>query len=555
VYSRYSAAGCSGTPVQVNIVASPDQAPLMRRLAEQWNTEKPAVDGRCVGAVIRPMAPASVAGLLGQDWDESRYGPRPDVWAPDYSAWLLFAAGRPDVAGLLPQATPASLATSPIVIAMQQPMAEALGWPGRQLGWTDLIGGFAHGKTWANYGHPEWGQLRMAMPDPTKFTAGQVAILTVLDTDNSQNLDNNELFAGLLLSQLATPDNDDSPAVLRKFLSANSPAEKAALPAAFPVLERDLAGYAANKPAVALAPIYPRDGLTYADYPYAVLRGPWVDETRQKAAGSFLEYLRSEPGQQAYEAAGFRDPDRGTKDVTLLAADRGFKQEVGAAPRKLTPETLTQFLGMWTTMQRPNNALLVLDISGSMNDTVPGTKGTRLDLIRKAAVTGVALLNNQTTIGLWAFSTKLTPATDYIEVVPPGKAGDLLRGVPRRLAIAGAVQKLRARGGTGLYDTVLAAYLRMQRAWRPNAQNVLVIMTDGKNEDDVGLTLAQLTARLRAAAKPERPLPIIGIAVGPQADAEALRTISQATGGRTFVERDDLSAIQQIVLAFAGRTS
>ncbi|HEU4421808.1 MAG TPA: substrate-binding and VWA domain-containing protein [Pilimelia sp.] len=555
VYARHSAAGCSGTPVQVNIVASPDQAPLMRRLADQWTTSKPAVDGQCVGAVVRPMPPGAVATQLGPGWDEGRDGPRPDVWAPDFSAWLLVAAGRPDAAGLLPQATPASLASSPVVIAMQRPMAEVLGWPGRQLGWSDLIGTFAHGKTWAQLGHPEWGPLRIGMPDPTLSTAGQVAIMTVLDTDNNQNLGDNELFAGLLLSQLATPEADDSPVMLRNFLAADSPAKLTKLPAAFPVLERDLAEYAANKPAVELSPIYPRDGIAYADYPYAVLRAPWVDETRQQAAQDFLDYLRSEPGQQAYEAAGFRDPDRGTKDVTLLAGERGFKQEVAAAPRKLTTESLTGLLGMWQVMQRPNNAMLVLDISGSMNDTVPGTRGSRLDLIRKAAMSGVTLLNNQTTIGLWVFSTKLTPATDYLEVVAPGKAGDLVGGVPRRLAIAGAVQKLRARGGTALYDTVLAAYLRMQQAWRPNAQNVLVVMTDGKNEDDVGLSLAQLTARLRAVVKQDQPLPIIGIAVGPQADANALRTISQVTGGRTFVARDDVAAIQHIVLAFAGRVS
>ena len=119
----------------------------------------------------------------------------------------------------------------------------------------------------------------------------------------------------------------------------------------------------------------------------------------------------------------------------------------------------------------------------------------------------------------------------------------------------GAVQQLKAGGGTGLYDTVYAAYLRMQRAWQPNAQNVLVVMTDGKNEDDEGLNLASLLQRLGAAARADRPLPIIGIAVGPEADANALQQISKATGGRTFVARDDLSAIQQIVLAFAGRIS
>jgi Ca-activated chloride channel homolog len=41
--------------------------------------------------------------------------------------------------------------------------------------------------------------------------------------------------------------------------------------------------------------------------------------------------------------------------------------------------------------------------------------------------------------------------------------------------------------------------------------------------------------------------------VGPDADAEALRQISDATGGRTFVVRDPATAIQTLILAFTGR--
>ena len=42
--------------------------------------------------------------------------------------------------------------------------------------------------------------------------------------------------------------------------------------------------------------------------------------------------------------------------------------------------------------------------------------------------------------------------------------------------------------------------------------------------------------------------------MGPEADAEALQEISRVTGGRTFVVRDADTAVQTLVLAFAGRT-
>lgn len=545
---------CTGDPVRITVVAAPDHAPVVNQLAQQWTAGKPAVDGRCVAAAVRSMPASAVAASIGPAWDEARDGPRPDVWAPDFSAWLMLAGARPDAAGVLPSETPPSLASSPTVIAMQRPMAEALGWPQQALGWSTLVGAFSGGKTWAQFGHPEWGPLRVGMVDPTRSGAGLAAALTILDPNNDQTMNNEELFAGLSLSQLTTTNAEDSATLLRGYAEANG-AQAATLPAAFPVLERELAEYAANNPPVPLVPVYPREGVAYADYPYAVLRAPWVDETRRQAAADFLAYLQAAPARQAYQTAGFRDPGHGAQDIALLAAERGFAATVPDPPRAPTAQGLTQLLGMWTVLQRPNNTLLVLDTSGSMNDPVPGTKQTRLQLVQRAAITGAGLLNNQTTVGLWAFSTKLTPTADYRELIQPGLAGEAVGGVPRRQAIAGAVQGLRATGGTGLYDTIFAAYQRMQAAWQPNAQNVLVVMTDGKNEDDEGLTLAQLTDKLRAAARADRPLPVIGIAVGPQADANTLQNVSKVTGGRTFVARDDVSAIQQIVLAFAGRIS
>ena len=67
------------------------------------------------------------------------------------------------------------------------------------------------------------------------------------------------------------------------------------------------------------------------------------------------------------------------------------------------------------------------------------------------------------------------------------------------------------------------------------------------------MTLAQLLDRLVKEGRPARPTPIISIAVGPDADADALRQLSRVTGGRTFVVQDANTAVQTLILAFAGR--
>jgi Ca-activated chloride channel family protein len=561
VVLRTAGSGCGDPAVTLNVASSPDQYPVLRDLADRWNADDPAVDGRCAQVTVQAMPPSLAAATLAPGWDEARDGQRPDVWAPDSSLWLAVAAGRPDAAAMLPGAPP-SLASSPVVLGMQEPMAAALGWPEQQLGWSELLGAFAGGQTWEQFGHPEWGPLRLGVAEPTRSTAGLAGVLTVLDPDGDQQLSDQELLGGIAFTQLLTAYEPDTAALLQAYQGgAGAEAEASELPAAFPVLERDLAAYAAAEPEVPLVPVYPREGLVFADYPYAVLDAPWVDADRRRLAEDFLAHLRGPAGREAYAQAGFRDPEHTSAGVALLAPQSGFQAEVAVPTRVPSEKALGELLGMWPVLLRPNNVLIVVDTSGSMNQSVPGTDQTRLGLLQSAATEGIGLLNNQTVVGLWEFSTELTPTTPYRELVPIGPAGEDLgavlgedfAGVDRLQAMIGAIQGLQARGGTGLYDTVHDAYLAMQQAWQPDAQNMLVVITDGRDEDHPGRSLPQLLSALEGAVRADRPLPVIALAVGPEADAAALEQVTEITGGRTVIARDVVSALQQVVLAFAGR--
>jgi Ca-activated chloride channel family protein len=46
------------------------------------------------------------------------------------------------------------LVLSPIVVAIWKPMAEALGWPGKPIGWSDLLRVNADPKGWGAFNHP-----------------------------------------------------------------------------------------------------------------------------------------------------------------------------------------------------------------------------------------------------------------------------------------------------------------------------------------------------------------------------------------------------------------
>ena len=128
-------------------------------------------------------------------------------------------------------------------------------------------------------------------------------------------------------------------------------------------------------------------------------------------------------------------------------------------------------------------------------------------------------------------------------------------GSERRAALALGVAGLQqiVDGGTGLYDTTLAAGRAVRRGWDTDRVNSVVLLTDGRNDDTDGIDLTTLLAQLRAENDPQRPVPVISLVYGPDADAAALRAISEATGGATYVARDPRQVGQIMLDAFGRR--
>jgi len=551
VAARFGAdrGGCGDAGIAVAVAAAPDHYSVVNRLAEAWNAGQPTVDGQCVEVTVEAMPSSFAAASLGPTWDQERHGRRPDLWLPESSLWLRVARARPGAGVLFPPAPP-SLATSPVVLAVQRAMAEALGWPERELGFVDLLEEFGTGEGWQRYDHPEWGLLRLALPDPTQSVPGMAAVLTVLDPDGDQNATDEELLAAVAFTRLIAEVPTDGERLLRRYDEAER-LVASDLPAAFPILERDLARRPVH--GAELVAIYPREGVVVADYPAVLLEGPWVEEPRRRAAEEFVAYLRGPEGRRAYQEAGFRDPTGAAPQGLPLPRSRGFT--VALPPRRTAaPAATVELLGVWESLNRPHRVLVVLDTSGSMADPVPDTGLTRLELLQQAAVRGVSLLTDQTWVGLWEFSTELTPTTPYRQLVPLGPAGaPLPGGTVRRQAMLTAIEGLAAHGGTGLYDTVHDAYRLMSDEWHPDAQNLVVVITDGRDEDHLGRSRDDLLAALAELTRDDRPLPVIALAIGPEADVASLEAIVTVTGGRVIVARDDVSAIEQVALAFAGR--
>src|SRR3546814_17075074 len=68
-------------------------------------------------------------------------------------------------------------------------------------------------------------------------------------------------------------------------------------------------------------------------------------------------------------------------------------------------------------------------------------------------------------------------------------------------------------GGTGLYDSVLAAYRSMQQTYDPASINSVILLTDGANDDPSSISLQEILDTLNCEQDQKRPAPIIPLGV------------------------------------------
>lgn len=162
----------SGNCTVVHLTASSEKAAILTAVAKDFASHR--VGGRCVAVQVTSKASGAATDALARGWDEGRDGPRPDVWSPAASSWTGLlrqktdAADRPDLVG--GQALP-SIASSPLVIAMPRPMATALGWPGKALGWGDVYRLARDPGGWASVGQP-YGPCTLGKTNPNVSTSG-----------------------------------------------------------------------------------------------------------------------------------------------------------------------------------------------------------------------------------------------------------------------------------------------------------------------------------------------------------------------------------------------
>ncbi|GAA0739357.1 VWA domain-containing protein [Dactylosporangium roseum] len=553
VWNRFVEHRCTGS-VTATIVASPSTAALIEGLAAKWADTGPAVAGRCARVAVSARDAATMAQALGTEWD-AKTGLPPDVWVPDSTAWVRRASTAAIAERMMPDLQP-SLARSPSVLAMPKPMAEALGWPGGELSWQDVINNVAADpQGWAKHNKPEWGAFKFGMSDPLQSTGGLLALMAILDGNDDGEVTPDEQATLAKLKQERAVYTSTTSQLLDGLGQADRQSADAAMRyvSAFPALERDVLTYNRADPKVPLVAVYPSNGSADADNPYLILDAPWAQKDRQDAAKSFLAFARGPQGRKVFLDAGFRDPNRVGGEP--LSGDAAFSTKLKTVPRAvLLPDSVKQSMDSWTALTRPTNVLLVLDVSGSMAEQVPGTGKTRMQLAKEAARSAVQLFDGEVAAGLWVFSTRQNGVQDYRQLIPIGRVADQVAGKPRREQMTAAIDKLTPVGDTGLYDTAAAAQQAVVEAYKPGATNLVVLMTDGKNDDTTGgLSLDALRTKLEANASSGKKVPIVTVGYGNDADFSALQEISRVSGGALYTSKAAFDINEVLMTAIFGK--
>ncbi|HKA69025.1 MAG TPA: substrate-binding and VWA domain-containing protein [Actinomycetes bacterium] len=553
--------GCIG----LNLTASSEKAGLLGEIAQEYANAGRSVDGKCVDVVVSTKASGGAEEALARGWDEGIDGPRPDVWSPAASTWLGLLRedlARTDQPSLLADENP-SIARTPLVLAMPEPMARALGWPDADVGWADILELAQAPDGWASKDHPEWGKFKLGKTNPMLSTSGLAATvgIFVAATGRSSDLTSADLsdkdiraFATAVEGSVVHY-GDTTLTFLANLQRADDTGQGLAYVSAVAVEEKSVFDYNSGNPTgnpqtvgqhdppkIPLVAVYPAEGTLASDNPYAVLDAAWVTADKRAAAADFLEYLLTAPAQKRFTDAGFRDA-QGKPGAALQASNAVLLDQPKVELSPPAPPVLAEVRQIWTEVRKRARVLLVIDVSGSMGEQVGSRSQTKLELAKAAAAAALADFAPDDRVGVWAFTSDLPgPTGVYVEIAPMAPLG------PNLDRVRAAIGDLAPLNGTPLYAVTRQAFSTMSTTADPDRINAVVLLTDGRNEYPPDTDLSGLIREIQVSENSAGAVRVFSIAYGQDADLETLRQISEASRAAAY-DATDPTSIERIFTA------
>jgi Ca-activated chloride channel family protein len=422
---------------------------------------------------------------------------------------------------------------------MWEPMARALGWPQKKLGFADILKLSTSGKGWAAYGKPEFGDFKLVHTNPDFSTSGLSATVA-------------EYFAalgkkeGLSEKDIANPKARKQVREIERsivhygdttlFIADQLKQEGPGYASAVAMEETTLLDFNKTRgDRDKLVAIYPAEGTFDSDSPFFTLDAPWVTAAQKDGAAQFQKYLADKITPQLAARYGFRPSDRETAPAPPVTAANGVDpkqpERVLAPPE---PRVLAAIKSAWRRDRKPANILLVLDTSGSMNDE------QRLERAKAGLDVFFKNVEPQDAVGLTIFNDAVHP---LVAPAPLSRNAEQLRG---------RVHDLIADGGTAFYDATTEAFDRVRAQNATDRINAVVLLTDGEDTDSQQ-TADDVVAHLRGQGDSPNHVRVFTIAysAGATGSREQLRRIAAASGGLDYEGKtENIESVYRSISSF-----
>jgi len=413
-----------------------------------------------------------------------------------------------------------NLVLSPVVIAMWKPMAEALGWGKRPLGWSDILALSRNDKGWEAYGFPQWGKFKFGHTHPEFSNSGLISLFAEAYAASKKT-------AGLNLADLEKPQTKQflagveqsvvhygsSTGFFGRKMFSNGPEY---LSAAVLYESMVVESYSQNNLAFPVVAIYPKEGTFWSDHPIGIVDRDWVTPEHREAAKIYIQYLLARPQQEKAMQYGFRPA---ALDITLAApldtAHGIDPQEPKTTLEVPSVDVINALLQLWKTEKKHSNIALVLDTSGSMAEE------GKMQNAKVGARQLVKLLDDGDSFSFLPFSTELR-WSGQDTLVKDGREQLLQQ-----------IDSLFPGGETALYDAIDSAYQHLASVKNPDAKiQAVVVLTDGEDTSSK-MKLNELMERIKYSGE-TRAIHVFTIAYGREAKKDVLRQIADATQAKFY---------------------
>jgi Ca-activated chloride channel family protein len=515
-------------PVEISIANSVTKQRWMQAAIDSFE----AADIRTASG--KPIEISISSVLSGESMLQISEGSlQPTVWSPGEDAWVDQLGerwGRNHSAPIVSAACAPTVLT-PVGLAMWRPMAEALGWPAKPIGWKDLVDLANDPAGWASKGHPEWGELRLGHTHPQYSSAGLLFLASVIyaQLGSTSGLTTQQVYSPQVTQALATlAENTAKYGMVTTDLlnrMAQDGPEFLHVSSAFEEGTVRMNVERGDELRWPLAFIFPKEGSFWSDHPYCVLdKSGWVSAEQAEAANLFLEHLRSAEVQATAESFAIRPLSDSVALGAVLSVANGTDPNASRAtvpPFSLpSPEVSEAIIDQFQTTKRKVTTMIVLDVSSSM-------KGEPINTATKATADFISRFHPQDRIGLMIFDSEIR-ALSGIRAV--SQASEELRA---------QVLGLAASGGTNLNGAICAAAKTLRTASAAdrrageNRLYAIVLLSDG--DDNIGqISEPRMFSECLGVGEEASSFKIFAIGFGGEAPDDVLIRMTQETHGALF---------------------